>query len=88
MEGNKVPKPRMRSAADTLTFLLPNGNPDAQRSARKMLDIKGVREVVLTSGKYAFVVKSAVHDGESVRQQLSRMFGPAIMVECHYSFRK
>lgn len=43
---------------------------------------------MLTSGKYAFVVRCAGQDAENIHQQLSRKYGQAVILECHYSFRK
>ena len=54
-----------------------------------MLRIKGVREVKVTGGTYAFVIKSTdVESTESVRQYLARRHGQAAALECYYTYSK
>ena len=88
MEENNKPKMRMRSDDGSFIFLMPDEKSNAHQSVKKILDIKGVREVMVTSGRYAFVVRSASPETESVVQELSRIYGQAVALECHYSCKR
>ena len=84
----KIPGLRIRGDMCSLFFVGPGSCPDVQRSAMKLLCIKGVKEVMVTSGKYAFMVKSTDAERESVRQNIAKMHGHAVSIQCHYSYTK
>ncbi len=88
MEETKGPNVKMRGDYGSFIFLKPDERSDAHQSVKNILGIKGVREVMVTSGRYAFVVRSASSDTKNVRQQLVKRYGQAVALECHYCCKR
>lgn len=78
----------MRSDNCALFFIHPDGRSNAQESAERLMRVPGVAEVMVTSGQYAFVVKSAGGESEGLRSYLARRHGSMQTLECHYSYKK
>ncbi len=88
MNRSNMGRARMRSDAYSLFFIHPDGGSNAHEAAERLMKIKGVAEVMVTSGQYAFVVKSAGGASENLRNYIARRHGSIATLECHYSYRR
>ncbi len=80
---------RMRSEPCSLFFIRPDGRSDAHASAERLMRLKGVAEVVVTSGPYAFMVKSMPgRHPDGLKQRLARRHGRPTVLECHYRYKR
>jgi len=73
-------------------FVKPSGNEDVQKAAKKLMGIKGIREVAVTEGDYGFVVKAdLLYEGENAllhREIAKAVGGTARKAVCICNYRK
>ena len=78
------------SGAGSLFFVMPAKCADVHKSARKLMAIGKIKEVMITEGSYGFVVHTEA-DAESGRigKEISRVVGGVSRIAvCHYRYRK
>ena len=78
------------NGAGSLFFVMPAKCSDVHSSARKLIAIGRIKEVMITEGSYGFVVRAEA--GVKCRQigkEISKVVGGMTRVAiCHYSYRK
>ena len=74
----------------SLFFVMPSSCSDAHKSARRLMRVKQIREVLITEGDCGFVVKAADADGIGhVSRKISEVVGGNSKVAfCHCQYKK
>jgi hypothetical protein len=70
-------------------FIRPSRNGDAHTSARRLMSIKGIKEVSVTEGEYGFVVKAEISD--AIHKEIIGIVGGTLnkaVCHCQYNFKK
>ena len=72
----------------SLFFIKPKHVYDIHESATELMQMKNVKEVLVTSGRYGFVVKcpSELEREREVSSYIKRRYGKASKLECHYQY--
>jgi DNA-binding Lrp family transcriptional regulator len=85
-------KNRRKGVMYSLYFVRPKENADASRIAEQLMELKSVKEVLLTEGDCGFIVKARFTDGKEptevadyILKNVSSRYGRAIS---HYEYRK
>ncbi|MCL4365036.1 MAG: hypothetical protein M1569_01730 [Candidatus Marsarchaeota archaeon] len=73
-----------------LFFVMPSSCSNAHKSARRLMRVKQIREVLITEGDCGFVVKAADADGiEHVSRKISAVVGGNSKIAlCHFQYKK
>ncbi len=73
-----------------LFFVMPEGGRDVHKSAKKLIGIKRVREVLITEGDCGFVVKADpdTADGNLNKEISKAVGGSSRMVMCHCQYKR
>ena len=75
---------------DNLFFVMPGKSSDVHKSARRLIGMDKVREVLITEGSYGFVVKAdASIERQYLSKEISRIVGGNSRVAmCYCQYRK
>ena len=78
------------NSMNNLFFVMPGKGRDVHATAKRLIGVGKIREVLITEGSYGFVVKA---DSEAHRQSIGREIsrivgGRTRMAVCHYQYRK
>ncbi len=64
---------------------------NAKRFAKKLLDMEGVKEVMLTTGEYGFVVKTRMKDEnahQTMAKAIAKNVGDCSIAVSHVNYRR
>ncbi len=75
---------------DSLFFVMPGKGSDVHRSAKRLIGVRKIREVLITEGSYGFVVRADPSvEQQCLSREISRIVGGSSrMAMCHYQYRK
>jgi hypothetical protein len=82
---------RRRNRGYNLFFVKPGRNADVHKTAKKLIEIERIKEVIITEGAYGFVVKADVHYEESaldLKKEIAKVVGGSsrgAVCYCQYS---
>lgn len=75
---------------DNLFFVMPGQGSNVHKSAKRLIGMSKIREVLITEGACGFVVRTVPStEREDLSKEISRIVGGRSMVAvCHYQYRK
>lgn len=79
-----------RNGTGSLFFVMPEKCSDVRTSARKLIAIARIKEVIVTEGSYGFVVRTEPGtESKRIGKEIYKVVGGMSKVAvCHYSYRK
>ena len=87
---NRNVRIRNRCGGYSLFFIKPARGINLNDSAKELMNINTIKEVMITSGRYGFVVKcpSEIKSETEVKSYIRKHYGKSSKLECHYQFVK
>ena len=83
-------KSALGNGKGSLFLVMPSKCSDVHKSAKKLMAIGRIREVMVTEGSYGFVVRAdAGVECRKMGREIARVVGGMSRIAvCHYSYRK
>ena len=80
----------LSNSAGSLFFVMPAKCSDVHKSAKKLIAIGKIKEVMITEGSCGFVVRTeAEAESGRIGKEISKVVGGISRIAvCHYSYRK
>jgi len=90
MIGEGMQRIVKNTRGDSLFFVMPGTGSDAHKSAKRLMGMNKIREVLITEGSCGFVVRAGLNiEQQCLSREISRIVGGSSMIAtCHYQYRK
>ncbi len=89
-QDTRLTRMRNRCNGYSLFFIRPTSSSNVHDSAKELMQIETVQEVMITSGRYGFVVKcpSENKSEQKVSSYIKKRYGNVNVskLECHYQY--
>jgi len=90
MVGEGMQRFIKNTRGDSLFFVMPGKGSDVHRSAKRLMGVDKIREVLITEGSCGFVVRAGPNiERQCLSKEISRIVGGSSrFATCYYQYRK